>query len=97
LNTKDEILKIATCSDDGTVRLWNFKTEDFDINNQFSSGNNSNLVRKIPHIDYSKITRRIIYFNKNYYNFKLNIDELTGEATNANLDNFDEVEISTVK
>ena len=29
LQTKDNIIRIATCSDDKTVRFWNFKIEDF--------------------------------------------------------------------
>ncbi len=36
--TSDEIIRIATCSDDKTVKLWNLKLEDFIINNSVIKG-----------------------------------------------------------
>lgn len=91
--TQDDTLRIATCSDDKTLRIWNFKLEDFGLENQFLNLQNP---RKIPHIAYSKITRRIIYFSKNFNHFKVNTDELSGKE-NKKEPMDEEIEITAVK
>jgi hypothetical protein len=78
--TQDDILRIATCSDDRTVKFWNMKLEDFQgVNNNKGKYNLFNHVepRKIGHIAYSKLLRRIFYFGKTFDHFKFNLSELT--------------------
>ena len=60
---KENILKIATCSDDKTVIYWNLRLDE-NIHNPL-------LDSKIKHITYSKYIRHIFYFSKNYEYFKI--------------------------
>ena len=58
ISKKDNLIKIATCSDDKTVIYWNFRLDEF-INNPLSS-------QKNQHIIYCKYIRHIFYFCKDY-------------------------------
>ena len=60
---EENILKIATCSDDKTVIYWNLRLNENNINPLSES--------KIQHITYSKYIKHIFYFSKNYQQFKL--------------------------
>ena len=74
----ENIIKIATCSDDKTVIYWNLRlAENFD---------SSLLDYKIQHITYSKYIRHIFFFSKNYDHFKIK-----NENINNNM-NFNEEE-----
>ena len=68
VSKKDNLIKIATCSDDDMVIYWNFKLDEF-INNPLSS-------QKNQHIFYSKYIRHIFYFCKNYSRFKVNSNDI---------------------
>jgi WD40 repeat protein len=75
--TKDNILRVVTCSDDKTVKFWNFKMEDFPgglKSDQLSQVSGNPLPRKISHIAYSKIIRRIFYYGKNFNHFKFDME-----------------------
>ena len=60
---KENIIKIATCSDDKTVIFWNLRLDE-NIHNPL-------LDSKIKHITYSRYIRHIFYFSKNYEHFKI--------------------------
>ena len=63
---KENIMKIATCSDDKTVIYWNLRLDE--------SIHNYLYETKIKHITYSKYIRHIFYFSNNYEQFKLKND-----------------------
>jgi O-glycosyl hydrolase len=67
-DTKENIIKIATCGDDKTVIYWNLRLDE--------NIHNSLLDSKIKHITYSKYIRHIFYFSKNYEHFKINKDNI---------------------
>jgi WD40 repeat protein len=74
----DDVLYIATCSDDKTVKFWNIKLEDFTGVN--TTRGKFYLIlepRKLNHIAYSKLLRRIFYFGKTFEHFKFNLSEMT--------------------
>ena len=62
----ENIIKLATLSDDKTVIYWNLRLDD--------NNHNPLLDSKIQHITYSKNIRHIFYFSKNYEHFKIKND-----------------------
>ena len=62
VSPEDNMLKIATSSDDRTVIYWNMKLNEFI---------NSGSTASVPHISYSKHIRHIFHFGKNNSHFKL--------------------------
>ena len=83
VSQEENLIKIATCSDDKTVIYWNFKLDDF-IDNPISN-------QKNQHITYSKYIRHIFYFCKNFNHFKVNSNDilyLNNENNDENSDNF---------
>ena len=76
ISKKDNLIKIATCSDDKTVIYWNFRLDEF-INNPLSS-------QKNQHIIYCKYIRHIFYFCKDFKNFKANLNDI---ILNKNINN----------
>ena len=76
--SKDEnLIKIATCSDDQTVILWNIKLDEF-LDNPISS-------KKNMHITYSKYIRHIFYFCKNFKHLKVNSNDILNKNNNDHL------------
>jgi hypothetical protein len=76
-DTKENIIKIATCGDDKTVIYWNFKLEE----------NNTLIEPKNNHITYSKYIRHIFYFSNNYEHFKLKKENISQNNNNNNNNN----------
>ena len=81
ISQEENLIKIATCSDDKTVIYWNIKLDDF-INNPICN-------QKNQHITYSKNIRHIFYFCKDFSHFKVNSDDILCKNKNNN-DNDDE-------
>ena len=62
ISKEENLIKIATCSDDNTVIYWNIKLDEF-IPNPISN-------QKNQHIYYSKYIKHIFYLCKNFNQFK---------------------------
>ena len=81
ISKEENLIKIATCSDDNTVIYWNIKLDEF-ISNPHSN-------KKNEHIYYSKYIRHIFYFCKNYNHFKVdtnNILHIKNKLKNNNIE-----------
>ena len=85
ISKEENVIKIATCSDDNTVIYWNIKLDDF-IPNPISN-------QKNQHIYYSKYIKHIFYLCKNYHHLKIDINNILhikNNDENNNLTNIDE-------
>ena len=68
ISKEENLIKIATCSDDNTVIYWNIKLDDF-LPNPLSN-------QKNQHIFYSKYIRHIFYFCNKYNHFKIDLNDV---------------------
>ena len=88
VSNEENLLKIATCSDDNTVIYWNMKLDEY-ILNPISN-------KKNTHIYYSKSIKHIFYFCKNFNHFKINVNNILhikndlNNNLNDNNDNMEE-------
>ena len=85
ISKEENVIKIATCSDDNTVIYWNIKLDEF-ISNPISN-------QKNQHLYYSKYIKHIFYLCKNYNQFKIDINNILHIKNNNgsnNLNNIDE-------
>ena len=83
--SKDEnVIKIATCSDDNTVIYWNIKLDDF-ISNPISN-------QKNQHLYYSKYIKHIFYLCKNYNHFKIDINNILHIKNNNESNNLTDID-----
>ena len=79
ISKEENLIKIATCSDDKTVIYWNIKLDEF-LDNPISN-------QKNQHITYSKYIRHIFYFCKTYAHLKVNLDDILCKNNNNNASN----------
>ena len=89
VSKKENLIKIATCSDDNTVIYWNFKLDEF-IDNPLS-------CQKNQHIFYSKYIRHIFYFSKNFNSFKVNPNDIILNNNNDGNLNEDDSYLTSVR
>jgi len=82
ISKEENLIKIATCSDDQTVIYWNIKLDEF-MDNPISS-------KKNMHITYSKYIRHIFYFCKNFKHLKVNSNDILCKNNNDNLNENEE-------
>ena len=71
---ENNIIKIATCSDDKTVIFWNIPIDEFVPNPNNNKKNN--------HIFYSNYIRHIFFFGNNFDAFKINQQEFLSNSYN---------------
>ena len=74
LDKINNIIKIATCSDDKTVILWNIPISEFIINSIGSS--------KYKHLFYSNYINHIFYLGENFDSFKIKQEEILSNTYN---------------
>ena len=92
IDKKNNLVKIATCSDDKTVIFWNIPTEEL-IQNQ------TNYIPN-QHIFYSNYIKHVFYLRRNFESFKVKEEEILSNSynlsqnkkpnNNENIDNEDE-------
>ena len=92
IDKKNNLVKIATCSDDKTVIFWNIPTEEL-IQNQ------TNYIPN-QHIFYSNYIKHVFYLRRNFESFKVKEVEILSNSynlsqnkkpnNNENIDNEDE-------
>ena len=71
---ENNILKIATCSDDKTVIFWNIPIDEFIPNPNNNKPNN--------HIFYSNYIKHIFFFGNNFQAFKIKKEEFLSNTYN---------------
>jgi WD40 repeat protein len=69
---ENNIIKIATCSDDKTVIFWNIPIDEF-IPNQITNNKND-------HIFYSQYIKHIFFFGNNFEAFKIKQQEFLSNS-----------------
>ncbi len=89
ISQEENLIKIATCSDDKTVIYWNFKLDDY-INNSICN-------QKNQHITYSKNIRHIFYFCKDFNHFKVNPDDILCKNKDNNDENSDNFSLISIR
>ena len=89
ISQEENLIKIATCSDDKTVIYWNFKLDDY-INNSICN-------QKNQHITYSKNIRHIFYFCKDFNHFKVNSDDILCKNKDNNDENSDNFSLISIR